>query len=262
MLLAQLRLEVAPVKTMEHRVRHEQHQPQHQYAVGMVVEVMVGVPVGDQLVKPLVLDFPTVMPKCGDCLRSRQGLRHGRCPEPIGHNFPVLPSPCNAFPFHRVLMRPDDAQRAVDVFRGETLHVAQVDSFMGVRGGMPLQLQRLLGSHQGFGFREQLGLVGFEDGDEVFAMAVGKVYHRWPQVNGVGAQHIEKAGMVLHHTFEQAHCGAHLVLACPLQFQIQQQVEIPANELENHDAVVMLDPGLAADLKGALHAAGAAAVVA
>ena len=65
-------LEIASKEAMKDRMRGEECQPQNEDRVGMMMEVVIGVPVGHQFIEALVLDLPAIMPKRGNGLRWRQ----------------------------------------------------------------------------------------------------------------------------------------------------------------------------------------------
>ena len=60
------------MEAMKDRMGGEEHQPQNQDRVGMMMEVVIGVPVGHQFIETLILDLPAIMPERGNGLRWRQ----------------------------------------------------------------------------------------------------------------------------------------------------------------------------------------------
>lgn len=63
-MLALLGPEIAFVKAMKDGMRHEEHEPQDQDRVRVVMIVMIGVPVSHYFIEPFVLDLPPVMANC------------------------------------------------------------------------------------------------------------------------------------------------------------------------------------------------------
>ena len=59
---ALLGCQISCVKTVEDGVSHEQHEPQDDDAIRVMMVVVVGMPVGHQLVEAFVLDLPAIMP--------------------------------------------------------------------------------------------------------------------------------------------------------------------------------------------------------
>ena len=65
-ILSQLGLEVAGDEAMEDGVGDEENQPDSEDGVGVMVEVVVGVPIVDDLVEPLVFDLPAGVTEAND----------------------------------------------------------------------------------------------------------------------------------------------------------------------------------------------------
>ena len=82
------------------------------------------------------------------------------------------------------------------------------------------------------------------------------------QVDRVGAEHIKTAGMIFEHAGEQAQRGCDFVLLREHQFAVHHQAQLSAHQFEGHDAVVILDAFLSANLEPPLKAVVTAAMVA
>ena len=179
MRLAQLWLEVALVKTVEHGVGHEHDQPENKDGVGMMMEAVTGMPAGDQFVEAFVFDFPTIVSEVEDGSAIGQGAGHGRGPPPVAVDRSFDPFSGDALAASAGFVGMDHAQLGVDGFGAEALGLLQDDVSRGFAGrgrGVKLLLRvrrlllLLLERQEGARLGQELGLVGFEHGDEVLAV--------------------------------------------------------------------------------------------
>lgn len=251
---AQCGLQVAQ-EAVEDGVGDEHHQPEHQQGVGVKVEDVAGVPVGGQFVEALVFDAPAVVPELEDHAGGSQSAGHGCRPIPgrVDGRFQMFSG--YRFVTGAGFVGVDDAQRGVDGLSDEAVGLAQPDLADGLSGpfggGEGFGRQ---GRQQAAGLVEEFGLVLLDHGDEVFAGSKQHPNHRGAQVNRVAGEHVEATRMTVQHTCEQAHGGSHLVLAGQNRLEVEQEVKALADNLEEGEAVVVLDDLFAVDGQFSLQA--------
>ena len=134
---AQLWLEVALVKAVEHGVGHEHDQPENKDGVGMMMEAVTGMPAGDQFVEAFVFDLPTIVSEVEDGLPSAREQRHGRGPPPVAVDGSFDPFSGDALAASAGLVGMDHAQLGADGFGAEALGLLQDDVSRGFAGRGP-----------------------------------------------------------------------------------------------------------------------------
>jgi hypothetical protein len=129
------------------------------------------------------------------------------------------------------------------------------------RAALPITVSRRRGE-EGASILEQVSTFVFEYHQSVLVVLAEEFEETGLRVEPVAEQDIEAAGLRSDDALNQPKCGRALILMRTQEFEIQQKPEPRPHELENHGAMIVLDPLLAIDREFALLTSRAAALVA
>ena len=252
------RLQIARPEAVEEGMGGEEDEPEGGDGHRVVVEVVIGMPLVGEFVEALVFNLPApVSVLDGDARSGSQCLGKSGCPPPVGDVFLIDPLAGDAFAHLGCFLGADHAQGLLIPVGAEALDVPSLQQFVGE----VLNNWGLAGTEP-LGIAQQIGIIFLEGGDEIFSTGIEQSESGGPEVERVGAEHIKTAGMLIEHAGEQAQRSGDFIFPREHQLAVHHQAQLSPHQFEGHDAVVILDEFLSADLEAPLKTLVTAAVVA
>lgn len=234
-------------EAVEKGVGDKKHQPERGDGNGMMMEVVIGVPIGSQFVEAFVFDPPAFVAEDDNMAGGDLVLGERGDPDPF----------CGLAgrPFCFKTAHDANAVR-IGIPGGEMRFVPAL-----VRGGAFAVAKGWVGGEDGPRILQQIPAFVLQNHEGVFMVAAQKFEESGLRIESVAQKDVETPGLSGDDAVNQPQRGSPLVVMGAEEFEIQQQAEAGADELEDHGSMIILDTLLSIDGKFALLAVFTAALV-